>query len=506
MPGKFRNATSVESLKAERTETAPHSSQLTDFLLRCLIALLLISQVWTFSLFSYRLLLYPYDWEPSESDHIYYATRILNGEPLYTDNNRFPLLCMNYPPGYDLLLSLPVMLFGPNMLTGRIFSLILSGLLGLIIYKVIVKETGWRFLGLVMSLSLLAYGPVSAWLTIIRMETMYVALALLGMYLLSKHEQGYGYIVLSAFCIACAFFTKQQGLFALGAGILFLLANKEYKKCAALVVLVVLLTLPLDLGLNYLTDGWYNKHLFSSHFHREFSWWRIRFLSRLVWASPVFFAAACFGIVHELKERRPSVWTTYLFCALPVALLILFEGAADNYFIPLFAGVLIVSGLGIGKVIPIASRNGLTVGKTWLYLLIVFQLITFTAARSQLRGPTKEDRMKLDLVQSLIRNTEEPVLVDRMSSLIIGTKKCDYFTEPVVLMYLYLNARWDPNIIVSAVNERKFSLICMFDETQFVPPVISSIRANYVPLLSIPVRTIGLDTQRYFTVYGRRQR
>lgn len=479
------------------------TGRLFDRATRGVVVLLLAFHIAIFSLFSYRLLVYPYDWEPSESDHIYYATRLLRGETLYKDFNTFPLLGIGYPPGYHLLLTVPVKFFGANMFTGRIFALVIAAVLSLLIYKAIRAETDSRLLGAAMALSLFAYGPISLWLATIRMETLYVALAVAGMYLISKHERGRKYLVLAAVCLAYAFFTKQVALFALGAAVLFLLAERKYKQALEVILYFAILIIPLTLALDHFTSGWYSKHLFGFHMHRNFSWLRKSFLLRLVRASPVLLAAACFEIVHELRTRRLSAWTCYLFGSLSVAFLIFFDGAAENYFIPLFSGLLIVAGLGLARVVSSTDTSRL---KSWVYLLLIFQLGTFSGAGFYLKGPTLEDRVGLDVVARMVRTSTSPVLVDRMSSLVIGTQHDDYFVEPVLLMYLYLSNNWSPDVIVSAVNERRFSLICMFEKSQFVPPVQEAIRKNYVALSSIPVRTCEPQSNNSLIVYTRRLR
>jgi hypothetical protein len=121
-------------------------------------------------------------------------------------------------------------------------------------------------------------------------------------------------------------------------------------------------------------------------------------------------------------------------------------------------------------------------------LLIAFQLITFASSKYYLKGPTGEDRIELDTLAKLIQNSDKPVLVDRMSSLILGTKHLDYFVEPVPLMQLYLSHKWNPDELVAAVAERKFSMIVLFDKTQFVPPLLQAIDKFYTPFASFPVK------------------
>lgn len=464
---------------------------------KALIVVLLAYHVFTFSLFSYRLLMYPYDWEPSESDHIVYATRLLNGEPVYKDDDSFPLLCMNYPPGYHLLLAAPVKLLGPHMYVGRLLSLTIAAALCLLIYKVVADGTGWKFLGAAMAVTALAYGPVSVWLAIIRVDGAYVALSLAAMYLLSRHEQGYKLIVPAALLLAYSFFTKQQGLFALGAGTLFLLVTRKYRECATLVGLFALFTIPLNLGLDYLTDGWYNRHLFGSHLHREFFWHEHRLLVPFLAVSSLLIALSCYEIAHELKSGKLSVWTCYLLGTLPVAFLIFYDGTAENYLLPMFSGLLILAGLGLNRMNTRLRRDEKAAGASWVYLLIALQLLIFCGSSFFLKGPTREDRIELDALAKQIRNSTEPVLVDRMSSLILGTEHEDYFVQPVLLRFLHQGDRWNPDVVVTAVNDHRFSLICMFDTSQFVHPVQEAIHENYVPVSSVPMRTFrpGLGCQ-----------
>ncbi len=473
--------------------------------LKALIVVLLAFHAFTFSLFSCRLLLYPYDWEPSESDHIVYATRLLDGETLYKDDDSFPLLCMNYPPGYHLLLAAPVKLFGPHMYAGRLLMLTVAAALCLLIYKVVADGTGWKFLGLVMAVAALAYGPVSVWLALVRVDGAYVVLALAATYLLSRHQKGYTLIVPAALLLAYSFFTKQQGLFALGAGALYLLVSRKYRECAALVAFFAVFTIPLNLGLDYLTDGWYNRHLFGSHLYRELFWHEHRLLVPFLAASSLLVALSCYEIACQLNSRKLSVWTCYLLGTLPVAFLIFYDGTAENYLLPLFSGLLILAGFGLKRMNAGLHQKKKKARTSWVYLLIVLQLLIFCGSHLFLRGPMREDRVGLDQLAKHIRDSTEPVLVDRMNSLILGTKHEAYFIQPVLLRFLYQGHKWNPDVVVTAVSERRFSLICMFDRSQFVHPIQKAIRENYVPVSSIPVNTFRPGFECQLIVFERKE-
>lgn len=462
------------------------SNDLLERTLKGLVLLLLAYHVAIFLIFSYRLLAYPYEWAPSESDHIHYASRLLHGETIYKDNNTFPLLSMNYPPGYHILLAVALKFLGPTLFAGRIVSIVIAAALIFMIYTVVRRESDFKLLAAVMALSVLAYGPVSIWLAMVRMETLYVLLALAGIYLISKHERGHTYTILAAVCLACSFFTKQPGLFALGAALLFLFARKEYRRGFELLAVFLLLTIPLNMTINALTDGWYYKQLFGLNTHRAFAWWRKDFLLSFIRVMPVFLAATCYEILQEIRERKLSIWTCYLLGSLSVALLIFFGGTGENYFLPLFSAVLIMAGLGFSR-----GYQTLKEHRNWaafLYVLIAFQLIGLASSRAYLDGPTKADRTELDIVAKMVRSSDRPVLIDRMNSLLLGTKYQDYFVEPVPLMMLYLENKWNPDVMVSPIRERKFSMILMFDKTQFVPPVIEAIERWYTPYATFPVR------------------
>ena len=309
----------------------------------------------------------------------------------------------------------------------------------------------------------------------------------------------------AALCLTYAFFTKQQAIFAFGAGALYLLVNGKYRECAVLVLLFALFTVPLNLVLNHLTDGWYNRHLFASHFARDFSWQRAWFLIPFIAASSLFAALSCFEIFHEWKNKRISVWTCYLLGALPVALLIFYDGTAENYFLPLFSGILILGGFGLARLSARLRRDDRASGRAWPYALIALQLLIFCGSSFFLKGPTREDRIQLDALAKQIHSSTEPVLVDRMNSLILGTPHEDYFIQPVLLKFLYQGSKWNPDVVMDAVNEKRFSLICMFDKTQFVGPVREAIQKNYVAVSSIPIRTFRPGLESTLVVYERRK-
>jgi hypothetical protein len=469
-----------------------------------MIILLLLLHVCTYAVFTHSLLTYPYDWAMSEGDHIYYATRILNGETLYKDAETFPLLGIGYPPGYQLLLALPVSILGPSLFAGRILALSLCILFVVLLYRIARKESGSILLGCIVALSVLAYGPVSVWFAVVRMESLFVLLVIAGMVLVARRDAGRIPIILAAMCFAGSFFTKQLGLFGLGAAGLFLVVNRKYRTCAELAVYFALITIPSHFVLDYLTDGHYSAHIFGIHLHRQFSWARGLFLVGLIQTSPVFMAMACYEILSELKDKKLSAWAFYLACSLPVALLIFYDGVGANYFLPFYVGVLILAGMGAGRILSNRGMRG--GGEILIYVLIMFQLLTFAASRFHLKGPVEEDKANLDHLAQQIQRSADPVLVDRMGSLVLGTEHEDYFIEPVLLGYLYYSDAWEPGVIVSAVEEQKFSLIYLFDRTQFVPPVIKAVRENYQPISSVPVSTIEPMLKLNLIVYVRKPR
>ena len=206
-------------------------------------------------------ILYPYDLDFIEDSMLMQSLRFAQGLPVFAAPSA-EFVAHVYMPLYTWLGGWLLKLTGPGFVPLRLLSLSATLTTAAIIFYIARRESGFTWLGLASAgLYLGGYRLSGFWYELVRVDSLYVTLAITGAMLgvYSKSTKG---ILASAATLALAFFTKQTGLaFAVGvAAYLFLALGKR----AALFVgaFVVIAVTPL-ITINLQTGGWFFHYVFS---------------------------------------------------------------------------------------------------------------------------------------------------------------------------------------------------------------------------------------------------
>jgi hypothetical protein len=171
-------------------------------------------------------LLFPYEIEWMEGSLLDHALRIYQGKQLFVAPS-IQMVNWQYQPLYYYAVAGAMHLFGITYLAGRSVSLAATIISIVLIFFLIRGETKtWWYAFLGSSLFLAAYGLTGYWYEIARVDSLMLALLLVSVMIILLHRNLLC-IILSAFFLALAFFTKQSALFYTAPMILWLFLEKK---------------------------------------------------------------------------------------------------------------------------------------------------------------------------------------------------------------------------------------------------------------------------------------
>jgi len=227
---------------------------------------------------------YPLDLEWMESGVLVTAKRAMDGAPVYAAPTvDFASFC--YPPLYPTLLGWLGRVFGLSYTLGRALSVLaFTATLSLMVHATwrAAREAApaqcgrgepWRtrptadaatFALVSMAAVAVAYGWTGAWYDLVRIDTLFLALAVGGLYALAAGHRSVRGVILAGVLLGLAYFTKQTAVFVIvAAGLAQLLVRARL-----LPVLVVTVGVVAGLGtLAYdrATDGWFWFYVYDLH-------------------------------------------------------------------------------------------------------------------------------------------------------------------------------------------------------------------------------------------------
>ncbi len=330
-------------IKKHKAEPAPTREQSGTSLLpviTVMLGLMMVVQVLLFALRAYRTLSFPYQIDYGEGPILQIAMRVAQGETMYPPVNRPPYAIASYEPLYYLLCALGVKLLGPGFLFGRLISfastLAIAGCAGAVVWR----ETKHRFAAFLAGGLILAMPHVMVWSTLLRIDLLAIALAVVG-YCVFTGGHRLGGIPLFALGV----FTRRTDVAAMGAAFVGDARQRGWRPALrAFAAQVGLIALLLG-GAALVTRGAMVHQLAlhtASSLGKAWSWEQ---LWSLIWyplrAYPAYFAITLLGAAWcaARRERRP------LFVFFAFACVIFLTGgrigSAHNYLIePMVVGAM----------------------------------------------------------------------------------------------------------------------------------------------------------------------
>jgi hypothetical protein len=198
---------------------------------------------------------YPFDLEWMEgatADHVH---RILTGQRIYVP----PSLAFTpflYPPLYYYVSAAVSLVTGMGLLPLRLVSVASSIGCFWLIYRLVARDTGRRYVGLVATgLFAATYRIGGAWLDLARVDSLFLLLFLGAVYLVRFQASTRAWAVAGAL-LALSALTKQTALM-LALPLILYAAIVDWRRAATFLVTFGGVFGLITLGLNVWQDGWY---------------------------------------------------------------------------------------------------------------------------------------------------------------------------------------------------------------------------------------------------------
>lgn len=396
-----------------------HPSRLT------LEALTTLFAIWPLCLLAYVFaarLTYPIDLEWCEGGSLYEAYRLLHGLPIYTRGNPawapFP-----YPPLHTVAIAI-LGAFRLDFWTARIVSIVFFGLLCGSLFRVIYRHLNRSAFGvatgaLVLAMVACGYPVIGQWYDLSRVDTMMMALVVMGLATLGNHKLTTSQIVRVALLFTAAIYTKQTAalLVAWGCGFACFRDLKSGIRLSGMTFLACLVLLGL---LQWLSDGgfWFwtvaglaNHNIEDAHVTEGL---------RHIWEfTPLFGVVPFLALLLAIKGRlsdRSILWVGAFLASIPASLLPYAKaGGFLNNLMPM-----IVLG-GPALVLPIADiarqATGWSVLARWGLLASLVAIVWQNPLKIDEYVPTARDRQAARELNALVASHKGGLVVNYLEFL-----------------------------------------------------------------------------------------
>jgi len=298
---------------------------------------------------------FPFELVLFEGGVIEHVRRIICGQRIYVSPTLgfAPFL---YPPFYYYVLAVIAKVFGLSLIPLRLFTFLLSLANFLLIFLFVKKESKNIFAGfLACCLFAATFRIGNLVFDIVKNDTLFLFLLLSALYFL-KFGKSRKSCLLSGLLIALAYLTKQTTLAIITIILVYpfiVRMNYAFSFLATVIVTVI----SSSLFLNYLNHGWYNYYVFylaaslgmikrqATLFLGE------RFLLSL---SIALITAIFYIFTQAIKPKNKNFIFYSLLCLSMIGgsfIATLYRGTSSNSFLPAYATVAILFGLGINQIL-----------------------------------------------------------------------------------------------------------------------------------------------------------
>ena len=360
---------------------------------------------------------YPFELEWMEGGSVDHVRRILDGKKLYAEPS-LEFAAYIYTPLYFYLCAAAAKVMGLGFFPLRFVSYLSSLGCFAAIFWIVRTETRNNVAGfLASSLFAATFRIGGAWFDIARVDTLFLFLLLASLYWVrfGKTMQA---SVLAGALLGLSFLTKQTALFvALPVFVYALYADRKrgFVFCATFAAIAGLSTLVLNL----IHDGWYWYYLFYLPRRHEMGPVSLRAFWFGDLARPLPVASLLAGVFLFARFYRKDRTAVSFYFLTGSGMCVsswvsrLHTGGYDNVFMPAFAAMSILFGLGVHEVLRILSKGPRKQHRLWEACLYAACLLQFDMLRyNPLRQiPTPDDLAGGRAIVKEIEAIEGDVLV-----------------------------------------------------------------------------------------------
>jgi hypothetical protein len=395
----------------------------------------------------------PYQIDYGEGLMLDGALRLHHSQPLYPDPFNFPVVLHVYGPVAYAATAAVLPAGAASFPAGRILILISSVVLSSLIGVILRRLTGSWWVGLSFGFLLLALPAFRFWLYLLRADVIGVVFSTMGIVLyLSNEKRWYWSIPFFGLALFC----KYSLVAAPAAVFIHLLAQRKFKRGAALALGLGGASSLAFATLQAKTGGQFAFHMFSSHPDR-YSLLQFVALSAVVWASaPVVTALAVWYVAKDFRSGERSFAPIYFATSTVVSLTAGKLGSTTNHFIEWMVASCICAGMGYSLLRANHSTKALP--------------LTILLSVSALVGVVAQDRSSMQTSRELVgcygayhevRNSPSTrVLSESLGPLLVAGKPI-LISDPFEYGQFVKRNLWPNREVEELLNERYFGLIVM---------------------------------------------
>jgi hypothetical protein len=424
----------------------------------------------------------PFQLDYEEGNILNAAVRLDSGHTVYPDPRAYPNALNPYGPVGYWLAAECMRLGGVSFTLPRLLMLVCGTAIALLLVLLTHEWTGSGVLAAAFGLYFLANGVSRAWLPLLRVDLLGIALSLAGFWL-SMKSTGRWWLP-SGLLFALALFVKYTALAAPAACILYLMARREFRRALLLAGTLGALCLAGFGWMQTWTGGQFFFHMFRTH-PDPYTFRRLLGIFILVEPSVVALApllAAFF--VSKARQTLPAL--LYFLCAVAVVLVTGGKaGSFINHFLEPIAACTLAGALGYRawaqsprapRLLPLVPC---LVGCVALYHAGAF---TQGARVVPLSVSGCGD------LYSLVRNSPARMVLSESVGAVVLAGREPEVSNPFVLNQLVRHGDLPGQPLEQMVAERQFGLIVLNDDpetmemvgsTRWWPRLVKEMDRNY---------------------------
>ena len=309
----------------------------------------LIPGLMFYAYYLYKILSFPFEWEPTDGDHLNFVNRIKEGLPIFYDLQSGNILSV-YNPLYHYLLAYAELDLNPFVLA-RLLSAFFWILSPVLIYFYLARCIS-RSNSLLASIAVLF--PIQSGLLVDMVQITPAAMMVLLFVSTVLIADSIGIIgkstwkvVLVGVLSSLAFLAKQQGIIVLIVLLAYFLVAKFPLKKILLFLLVALTTYYLAYFCVTLVDG---NSLIPSTITEVpqiiKTYWKLSIIRFMLFAgfNALLISLCLYSVIQNCVRKKLNIWEVSFILHIPFLLYILKNGAGgSNYFTTFWISIVVVS-------------------------------------------------------------------------------------------------------------------------------------------------------------------
>ncbi len=287
---------------------------------------------------------YPFALESLEGNSLAEVHRILAGQPLYPAPTA-QYVPDGYPPLYFYVSAAVARVLGASYLSLRLVSLVSSLACFALLARLVQRETGSIAAGTgAAGVFAATYFVAGTWFDIARVDSLFLALSIGGLYA-ARHMRGTRGAIAAGALLAAAALTKQTGLAEVVAVTAALLTGPRRRLACVAALTEVAVLGGSTLVIRLTSGGWYIYYIYkqmSEHAlnYGNFGW----FWTALLTATGL---AACAAIIGARRVPR-ELLVGCAALAVEGYVTLVQSGGAINDMLPAYLAVALLAGLALG--------------------------------------------------------------------------------------------------------------------------------------------------------------